>query len=37
MDMDVAFRAAAETGQPVVGPPMSDEEAAAIAGGRAAA
>ena len=27
---------AAETGQPVIGPPMSDEEAAAIAAGRAA-
>jgi mannose-6-phosphate isomerase-like protein (cupin superfamily) len=36
MDMDAAFRAAAETGQPVIGPPMSDEEAAAIAAGRAA-
>jgi mannose-6-phosphate isomerase-like protein (cupin superfamily) len=31
MDMDAAFQAAAQTGQPVIGPPMSDEEAAAIA------
>jgi hypothetical protein len=31
MDMDAAFRAAAETGQPVIGPPMSDEKAACIA------
>ena len=36
MDMDAAFQAAAQTGQPVIGPPMSDEEAAEIAAGRAA-
>ena len=35
-DMDAAFLAAAQTGQPVIGPPMSDEEAAAIASGRTA-
>ncbi len=29
-DMDAAFEAAARTGQPVIGPPMSDEEAALI-------
>jgi hypothetical protein len=29
--MDAAFDAAARTGQPVIGPPMSDEEAALIA------
>jgi hypothetical protein len=29
--MDTAVKVAAETGQPVVGPPMSDEEAARIA------
>ena len=33
MDMDTAFRVAAQTGQPVIGPPMSEEEAAAIAAG----
>jgi mannose-6-phosphate isomerase-like protein (cupin superfamily) len=30
MDLDVAFKVAAETGQPVIGPPMSPEEAAEI-------
>jgi len=35
MDMDTAFRVAAQTGQPVVGPPMSDEEAVAITAGAA--
>jgi mannose-6-phosphate isomerase-like protein (cupin superfamily) len=32
-DLDTAFQAAAQTGQPVIGPPMSEEEAAAIAAG----
>jgi mannose-6-phosphate isomerase-like protein (cupin superfamily) len=32
-DMDAALEVAARTGQPVVGPPMSEEEAAAVAGG----
>jgi mannose-6-phosphate isomerase-like protein (cupin superfamily) len=31
-DLDAAFEVAARTGQPVVGPPMSGEEAARIAG-----
>ena len=31
IDLDTAFRVAARTGQPVVGPPMSEEEAAGIA------
>jgi mannose-6-phosphate isomerase-like protein (cupin superfamily) len=35
-DLDAAFHAAARTGQPVVGPPMSEEEAALIAAGAAA-
>ena len=30
-DLDSAFRIAADTGQPVIGPPMSEEEAARIA------
>jgi mannose-6-phosphate isomerase-like protein (cupin superfamily) len=30
-DLDAAFRVAARTGQPVIGPPMSEEEAALIA------
>jgi len=30
-DLDSAFRIAANTGQPVIGPPMSDEEAARVA------
>jgi hypothetical protein len=30
-DLEAAFKVAAQTGQPVVGPPMSDEEAAQIA------
>ena len=30
-DLDAAFQAAARTGQPVIGPPMSEEEAALIA------
>ena len=29
-DMDTAFKVAAETGQPVIGPPMTGEEAAVI-------
>ena len=29
-DLDGAFRAAADTGQPVIGPPMTEEEAARI-------
>jgi hypothetical protein len=29
--MDEAFKVAAQTGQPVIGPPMGDEEAARIA------
>jgi Cupin domain len=29
--MDAAFKVAAETGQPVIGPPMSDAEAARVA------
>jgi mannose-6-phosphate isomerase-like protein (cupin superfamily) len=29
-DLEAAFKVAAETGQPVIGPPMSDEEAARI-------
>ncbi|HTS97488.1 MAG TPA: cupin domain-containing protein [Streptosporangiaceae bacterium] len=32
MDMDAALKIAAQTGQPVVGPPMTDEEAALITG-----
>jgi mannose-6-phosphate isomerase-like protein (cupin superfamily) len=32
MDMEAAFRVAAETGQPVVGPPMTDQEAAEVVG-----
>jgi hypothetical protein len=32
-DMDTAFGVAAQTGQPVIGPPMTEEEAAAIAAG----
>jgi mannose-6-phosphate isomerase-like protein (cupin superfamily) len=35
-DMDTAFKVAAETGQPVIGPPMSEEEAARIAAAPAA-
>ena len=35
-DLDAAFQAAAQTGQPVIGPPMSEEEAALIAGRLAA-
>jgi hypothetical protein len=35
-DLDAAFEAAARTGQPVIGPPMSEEEAALIAAGPAA-
>ena len=31
IDLDAAFQMAARTGQPVVGPPMSEEEAAVIA------
>jgi mannose-6-phosphate isomerase-like protein (cupin superfamily) len=31
VDLDTAFQVAARTGQPVVGPPMSEEEAARIA------
>ena len=31
IDLDAAFQIAARTGQPVVGPPMSEEEAAVIA------
>ena len=34
--LDTAFQAAAQTGQPVIGPPMSEEEAAAIAAGAGA-
>jgi hypothetical protein len=34
--MDLAFQVAAQTGQPVIGPPMSDEEAAQIAAAPAA-
>jgi len=30
-DLDVAFKVAAQTGQPVIGPPMTEEEAATIA------
>jgi hypothetical protein len=30
-DLDSTFRIAADTGQPVIGPPMSEEEAARIA------
>jgi hypothetical protein len=30
VDREAAFRVAAETGQPVVGPPMSESEAAEI-------
>jgi hypothetical protein len=30
-DLEAAFKVAAQTGQPVVGPPMSDGEAAQIA------
>ena len=30
-DLDSAFRIAADTGQPVIGPPMGEEEAARIA------
>jgi len=33
IDLDSAFQVAARTGQPVVGPPMSEEEAALIAAG----
>ena len=35
-DLDAAFQAAARTGQPVIGPPMDEEEAALIAGRPAA-
>ena len=35
-DLDAAFEAATRTGQPVIGPPMSEEEAAVIAAGQAA-
>jgi mannose-6-phosphate isomerase-like protein (cupin superfamily) len=35
-DMDAAIETAARTGQPVIGPPMSDEEAAAVAAGSSA-
>jgi mannose-6-phosphate isomerase-like protein (cupin superfamily) len=35
MDLDAAFGVAASTGQPVIGPPMSEEEAALIAAGAA--
>lgn len=32
-DMDTALEIAAQTGQPLIGPPMSDEEAAAVTAG----
>jgi len=35
-DMDAAIQTAARTGQPVIGPPMSDEEAAVMAAGSSA-
>ena len=35
-DMDAAIQIAARTGQPVIGPPMSDEEAAVVAAGSSA-
>ena len=35
-DLDTAFQVAAQTGQPVIGPPMSEQEAAAIAAGAGA-
>jgi hypothetical protein len=35
-DLDTAFQVAAQTGQPVIGPPMGEEEAAAIAAGAGA-
>ena len=35
-DMDAAIETAARTGQPVIGPPMSDEEAAVVAAGSSA-
>lgn len=34
MDFDAVYAVAAETGQPVIGPPMSHEEAANIVAGR---
>jgi mannose-6-phosphate isomerase-like protein (cupin superfamily) len=33
MDMEAALTVAARTGQPVIGPPMSEEQAAAVAAG----
>ena len=35
-DMDAAIQIAARTGQPVIGPPMSEEEAAVVAAGSSA-
>jgi mannose-6-phosphate isomerase-like protein (cupin superfamily) len=35
-NMDTAIETAARTGQPVIGPPMSDEEAAVVAAGSSA-
>jgi hypothetical protein len=31
LDFDMLYRVAGETGQPVIGPPMTEDEAAAIA------